>query len=72
VRVVSRKVTIEVDLDELPTMISEGVQQCLGVHRVQLTVDGRVLSPEEVRTRWREVGNNVAQTLALYESEETP
>ena len=67
----ARKVLIEIDLDELSSMISESVQQCLAVHRLQLAVDGRVLTPDEAVMHWREVGNNVAGILALQEPEST-
>jgi hypothetical protein len=63
----SRPIRVQLDLDTLPTIIRESVQQCFAVHRVQLAIDGRVLSPEETARYMREMGNNTAGVIALQE-----
>ena len=65
----ARKVTIEVDLDELPTMIRQSAQTCLAAHGIQFMERGRLLSAEETAARMRELGNNVAQLVACLSDE---
>lgn len=66
----ARMITLQVDLDTLPTVIMKSASTCFAAHRIRFTENGRVLTPDEWEARMRELGNNVAHVLAMMADEE--
>lgn len=65
----ARPIRVELDLDTLPAMILESAQTCFTAQRIQLAINGRILSPEETAKYMREMSNNTAGVIALHEAE---
>lgn len=66
----ARMITLKIDLDTLPAVITKSASTCLTAHGIRFEEDGRTLTLDEWKVRMYELGNNVAQMLALFADEE--